>query len=377
MHNSRYTLVCLYYEVPPATWFWLYGSTKCKFAISKVPPPPGISNTNVYSGPVRISEDKWNKDINVEIVGKVNLTRSREVKGLWMYEKNSPRIELNGQMIRVASEGINAGYSSRDIFIRGGVITSSVANLNISSAIPHDSRLILDVSISDNVYQRVGLFVNRFSGSARGGVVSLDGWAANTFTGDAVVEGPGSTLFLNKYAGVTAVRSNIYVRNGARVAVATKDQIADSSTVTLVGNGSMFSFAGTKTPANEKIHKLVVQSGNGILSFQHFENEGNRARRLFYFDDLVIANGASLTVKSWEAGRDYFLVRKNSPHLKDAFKKLMIEGWGKNQVYLKDYDKDYWSIEAAPEPSTYGTIFGVIGLGIFTWRRRYRMRRPF
>jgi len=132
----------------------------------------------------------------------------------------------------------------------------------------------------------------------------------------------------------------------------------------------MFSFTGTRIDAKEKVHKLVVQSGNGILSFQHFEDAGDRAKRLFYFDDLIIANGASLSVRHWQAGRDYFLVRKNSPHLKDALKKLTIEGWAKNQVYLKDYDKDYWSIEAAPEPSTCGVLFGAIGFGIMTWRRR-------
>jgi len=125
------------------------------------------------------------------------------------------------------------------------------------------------------------------------------------------------------------------------------------------------------TPATEKVHKLVVQSGNGILSFQHHADPKDQAKRLFYFDDLVIANGASLTVKTWKAGRDYFLVRKNSQHLKDALKKLMIEGWEKNQVYLKSYDKDYWSIEAAPESSTYGALFGALGFGLVVWRKRY------
>jgi len=39
-------------------------------------------------------------------------------------------------------------------------------------------------------------------------------------------------------------------------------------------------------------------------------------------------------------------------------------------VCLKDYDKDYWSIEAAPEPTTYGAIVTVAGLGLFIYRRR-------
>jgi len=153
-----------YYAIPPATWFCLHASPQCKFSISKIypPPSPSINNTNVYSGPVRIYEDKWTKDISVEIVGRVKLTRSREVKGLWLYEKNLPSVELNSKMMKVGSEGINAGYSGKDIFIRNGVITSNTANLTITSAIPHEHRLILDTSIIDNLNKRVGLFINRF-----------------------------------------------------------------------------------------------------------------------------------------------------------------------------------------------------------------------
>ncbi|KXU36460.1 hypothetical protein AXK11_04505 [Cephaloticoccus primus] len=64
------------------------------------------------------------------------------------------------------------------------------------------------------------------------------------------------------------------------------------------------------------------------------------------------------------------LVRKDSKHLADALKKITIDGWAKNQIYLKDYDKDYWSIEAAPEPATCGALLGALGLGLVAWRRR-------
>jgi len=64
-------------------------------------------------------------------------------------------------------------------------------------------------------------------------------------------------------------------------------------------------------------------------------------------------------------------VRKDNKHLADALQKITIDGWGENQAYLKDYDKDYWSIEAAPEPSTYGAILAAVGLGLVVWRRRW------
>jgi len=78
----------------------------------------------------------------------------------------------------------------------------------------------------------------------------------------------------------------------------------------------------------------------------------------------------------WEAGRDHLLVRKDSTHLEEALKKISIDGWAKNQVYLKDYDKDYWSIEAAPEPATYGAIFVGLGLGLFICRKRWARKKP-
>jgi len=91
---------------------------------------------------------------------------------------------------------------------------------------------------------------------------------------------------------------------------------------------------------------------------------------MLILDDLIIKDGAALNILGWKEGRDYLLVHKDSKHLQDALKKLSIDGWGKNQIYLKSYDKDYWSIEAAPEPSTYGAIFGTVGLGIVALRRR-------
>jgi len=287
---------------------------------------------------------------------------------------NSPNIEMNRKLLRVGAEGINAS-GNENIYIRGGWVTSSSSNLIFRSGITHENRLIIDAVIENNGPQKVGLFVSNLNRNGLAGVVSLDGVSPNTFTGDVTIEGKGATLFMNKLPRVIAVRSNIYVRNGGRAAVAQSDQIADTSTVTLVGNGSALSFAGTMQPTTEKIHKLVVQSGNGIFNFQRHTDVRDRAIRLFYFDDLIINNGASLTILGWKTGRDYFLVRKNSPHLKDAFKKLMIGGWGKNQVYLKSYDKDYWSIEAAPESSTYGALVGAVGLGLAIWRRRPRRPR--
>jgi len=128
---------------------------------------------------------------------------------------------------------------------------------------------------------------------------------------------------------------------------------------------------------SEKVHALVVENSVGVFHFMHSDKFKDVSEKTLFLDDLIIKDGASLVIRSWEAGRDHFLVRKDSKFLDDALKKITIHGWGKNQIYLKEYDKDkdYWSIEAAPEPSTYGALLGVVSFGIVAWRRRNDLMR--
>jgi len=87
-------------------------------------------------------------------------------------------------------------------------------------------------------------------------------------------------------------------------------------------------------------------------------------------DDLIVAEGAHLTVVGWEEGRDFLLVRKSSQHLADALRKMEFNGYDRNNIHLEDYDSEYWSIEAAPEPAVCGAALGAAGLGLWRWRRR-------
>ncbi|KXU34199.1 hypothetical protein AXK12_07965 [Cephaloticoccus capnophilus] len=204
--------------------------------------------------------------------------------------------------------------------------------------------------------------------------MSLTGDQANTFTGDVIVEGRMNTLHLNKSDGVTSILGNIFVRKLASVNIVSSDQIADSSTVTL-SERAILSFSAEPKAIREKIHALVVKEGTSRLSFYHSEGIRDNFKKTLILDDLLISDDGFLQISGWEAGRDHLLVRKDSEHLADAFKKITIDGWAKNQVYLKDYDKEYWSIEAAPEPSTYGAILGAVGLGLVIYRKhRHRMR---
>ncbi|KXU35424.1 hypothetical protein AXK11_06490 [Cephaloticoccus primus] len=235
----------------------------------------------------------------------------------------------------------------------------------------------LSAVIQDHKGHKVGLTIaGKHPTGKRGqerGIVALDGDCSNTYTGDTIVDGAYNVLYLRKESGATAIAGNIYITNRSAVSMFFSNQISDSSKVVL-SNRATFMFSTSPGERIERIRELIVEKGVGIFSFGHLEESINDKRTLI-LDDLNINNGASLRIMRWEEGRDFLLVRKNSKHLADAMKKITIDGWAKNQVYLKDYDKDYWSIEAAPEPATYGALLSGLGLGLAVWRKRQKGRR--
>jgi len=362
--------------------------TQSLYAIT--PPPSSIRDSNLGREVVgEIEETKWVKDTNVEVAGTIRLTADREVRGIWMHDENKPLLNLNGKMLTVGKNGINAYSYGPGLSINSGSITSSEAALSIKADVyPSEERSIyvdrvyhnfhINANIQDHRSHKVGLV---FSGPHQGmgrGMLRLGGKEDNTFTGDVVVEGRYNALFLDKQNGATAIQSKaIYVKAQGRLAIASSDQIIDSATVTLTGNGSMLSFTGVSGPnitraTREKIHELVVESGTGIFNFMHSNKFRDLAKKTILLDDLVINGKASLRIVGWEAGRDFFLVRKDSQHLADAMKKISIDGWQKNQIYLRDYDRDYWSIEAAPEPVICGAVLSAVGVLLGRYRRARR-----
>jgi len=299
-----------------------------------------------------------------------------------MDEGNRPYLSLNNKRLTLGEGGINSYNKESASYIQYGRITARGSHVILNSISDPSSRrdafgkiayhyLNLNAVIQDHETHKVGIIFNSKQKPERVGYVFLGGKEANTFTGEVTVSGAGNAIFLAKEAGATAVRSNIYVRDGGRVGIAKSNQIADSSTVTLSGNGATFSFTGYfMETVTEKIHALVIESGGGVFSFAHHLDREDHNIHTLYLDDLIINDGASLRVVAWEEGRDHLLVRKDSKHLADAMRKISIDGWAKNQVYLRDYDKDYWSIEAAPEPATCGAVLGAVGVAL--WRRRKR-----
>jgi len=226
-------------------------------------------------------------------------------------------------------------------------------------------------AIQDHRDHRVGLVLRGKHPQGEREIISLGGIESNTFTGDTIVEGVYNIIYLSKANGATAISGDLYIKDGAASNIVASDQISDSSRVTLMGRRATLGFTSLLKDIKEKIHELAVEGGQGVLNFGHNpKNRNDHFTKTLILDDLIIKDGATLRIIGWKEDRDHLLVRKDSEHLKDALKKLSIDGWQKNQVYLKDYDKDYWSIEAAPESSTYGAILGGVGLAIVLFRRR-------
>jgi len=273
-------------------------------------PPPSIINTNIKWVAVRIDEKQWNKATAVEAVGSVKLTDDREVKGIWIDEKSSSDVYLNGKLLTVGGEGINFSYSEKQPYLRGGKVTSSTSSLIIRAGTHGSSNQIdeygnpiflnahLRSVIQDHKDHKVGLTMTGHHPVGESGIISISGGEANTFTGDTVVEGVRNMLFLAKSDGVTSIRGNIFIKNGGRLALSNSDQIADHSVVTLSGKGSIFSFSGNLKNNSEKIHSLVIDSGSGVFGFSHPKDAEDNASRTLYLDDLIIREGASLHISA-------------------------------------------------------------------------------
>jgi len=188
------------------------------------------------------------------------LTDDREVKGIWMNDRNSKSITLKGKTLTIGEGGINADYSDRIMYISGGAITASGSELVVRSdtggvgyvneygQVIYNS-FALNSMIRDRGGNKINLVIKGEHKGANRGMISLGGSQSNIFTGSVTVEGRNNVLYLSKRGGATAIASkSIYVKSGGRLSLSGSNQISDESTVYLSGKASMFSFTGSSSP---------------------------------------------------------------------------------------------------------------------------------
>jgi len=266
--------------------------------------------------------------------------------------------------------GISVYGSQPKSYISGsGVLTSSQSFLNIWlwTRAGEVKPLWISSVISDNGANKVGL---RIRGTEHSGYVSvvLDGDKSNTFTGPVEVSGRYNRITLNKTNGAIALRGNISINDHAGLSIGGSGQIERNSTVRLRDASFVFSDHPDESFIKEEsFHKLVVE-GKSVLQFRG-EVSG---KRFLYLDDLSIDKGAKLLVRGWLEGTHFFLVRKTSRNLEAALKRIAFQGYDPNAIHLEDYSSEYWMINGAPEPATYGAGLMLGVLGLVRYRRRQR-----
>jgi len=314
-------------------------------------------------------EKYWGAGTWEDIRGVITLPGDAVLEG---YNSWSGGFNLNGHRLTIGEGGIviheNAGVPK--IYGRGS-LTSSESNLNFilkNTYNLYDGYVVQSKITNDNG-RKVGLSI---SGGVRGNRSHIDlvGSESNTFTGDIYISGYAG-LQLYKTNGATAIMSDIYVSENGYLAISFSNQINDASKVRLTGRGgdsATLWFSHFASPSiSEKIHRLEVE-GNGILRYQ-----STRVGYL-YLDDLEVFLNSKITIRDWSLGSDYLLVKKSSKHLFDSLNRIKFEGHWEWKAAVKDYNWEYWQlIPGIPEPSTYGAIFG--GVGLVFYRRSKRIGR--
>jgi len=129
----------------------------------------------------------------------------------------------------------------------------------------------------------------------------------------------------------------------------------------------------------QNAHLLHVK-GRGTLDFV---GGTESAPNMLYLEEFTLEDFETtmLFIRNWEDKHDFLLVRHNAPNIAlidaEFLSRINFEGYDApaQWVYWSD---EYWEIKPFPEPTFYGAILGVVGIGLITCRKKRRTskRRP-
>jgi len=276
-----------------------------------------------------------------------------------------PTISLGEHKITLESGGIEIQPYTYSAQIKNGILTSTESFLEVRSNGHRQAEgsLYIEATIADSSH-RVGV---RFSGGS--GILAFSGLYTNTFTGNVEILGAENQLHLSKTHGAVSVRGDILVEKG-RLVFRREKQLLNTSSVTLKDKAYLI-YDSNYNYSITNIFKNLVIEGGGTISFEHTQKGDNLYSKYYiYLNDLVISDRGPLTIRGWQEGRDFLLVRKTSTTLADALTKLTFVGYDPYNIHLEEFNSEYWSISGAPEPSTTGAILGAAGLCLWGWRKR-------
>jgi len=146
------------------------------------------------------------------------------------------------------------------------------------------------------------------------------------------------------------------------------------------------------TPDSGEFDAAILRFGGGTEQHAwslHVEGRGTldfkggteSAPNMLWLEEFTLADFETtmLFIRHWEDKRDVLLVRYNDENRAiidvDFLSRIWFEGYGGPGAEWVYWSTDYYEIRPFPEPSTYGAIFGVVGLGLVAYRRRSRKRQ--
>jgi len=262
----------------------------------------------------------------------------------------------------------NGGY------IQYGQVTTSADVFHIHVASP---AINSQLDISSEIFGSAKLVK---SGE---GKLLLWGEQANTYTGTTYVN--GGILALHKTGGVNAIVGDIVVGDLAgedTLLIAASHQIADTAKVTLRGvwpkqptdfggfhEGILQLNNGNVLPGVREAFDTLHIEGRGVIQFAG--GEVTRANYL-YLNHLTFADADSrLLIRKYVEQADYLLIRRTSASAV-ALGQIIFADYG--PARFAPFDENYIRITPFPEPTTYGAIFGLVGLALWAFRKKQGLK---
>jgi len=326
-----------------------------------------LAYTSYWTG----AQDSWLTSDNIQLVSNSILTENRLINSLKISDAD---LNLGGYALSIdAAALLSVGTTSR---FRGSGMVITLSALPFYIHVYSDTLTFEDeASLSGN-----GNLVKTGPGT-----LELDSDATHKL--GAVTIHQGAIRLLK---GVLAVADDIIVGDGAgrdlfELAAQSDNRIVKTGdglpSMTLHGNpygpstdGAILRFNGASRQA---LAALSIQD-RGTLEFL---GSTKSSPNILYLDQLFFSDAnARLTIRNWNDQADYLLVSRawGDINVPPILNRIIFEGYGPAKWHWHDLQGygGYWQITPLPEPATYGTILGAVGLGLVVWRKRQKKTEP-
>lgn len=267
-------------------------------------------------------------------------------------------VQSGAGTLTIANAGgdeIRSFASTQTATISGKLASNLSQGVTITTA---DGAPAVDLNISAAISGSATMWTKKGTG-----VLQYSGTAANTFTGQTIID--AGTLRLNKSSGVDAISgSSVRVNSGGTLQLANANQIKNTTTMTLAGG--TFS-TGATVGFSEQLGALTL-SGNSSIDL------GTGVHLLQFANSSSIAWTGTLTIYDWVGttsggtqGRIFF--GSNASGLTSSqLAKITFDGFGPGAILLSSGELVPVAI---PEPETIAAALGIAAL--FGWRERRRI----